>query len=419
MGVKRIISAGILVTAGICLSKSVFAQTSTEALARAALSENPSESAAAIAQLRAKGPSSIQTFLSIYGNDLKNRSAVLDAICQQRDCHASRLYWYTDLEQAKAAAKSSGKPILSLRLLGKLDEELSCANSRFFRIALYPNAEISKFLSDRYILHWQSVRPAPKLTVDFGDGRKLERTITGNSIHYILDAEGRPIDALPGLYGPQAFLRNLARAENFVKEYSAKIGEEREEFLRQYHRDALNKIETSWTADLSKLGINLPLEAVANNPVATSETPAAIEAAPLAMAKMAVEIPAVREISPPLESLPQAIDDTTWARIAELHAADARLDAKTKALMQLKNPQASDRALPNFERAIALDTVRNEYIFRTQLHQWFLQGTSTNDVDTLNERVYAELFLTPSSDPWLGLFSPDTFTGIENDGVVQ
>ena len=33
----------------------------------------------------------------------------------------------------------------------------------------------------------------------------------------------------------------------------------------------------------------------------------------------------------------------------------------------------------------------------------------TTDVDTLNEWVYAELFLTPSSDPWLGL-APTMFT---------
>lgn len=95
------------------------------------------------------------------------------------------MYWYTDIEQAKAAARTSGKPILSLRLLGSLDQDLSCANSRFFRVALYPNVEISKLLQDPLILHWQSVRPVPKVTIDFGDGRKLERTITGNSIHYI------------------------------------------------------------------------------------------------------------------------------------------------------------------------------------------------------------------------------------------
>src|SRR5215204_5481362 len=54
---------------------------------------------------------------------------VLDKVCGVRDCADIRLFWYTDLEAAKAAARATGKPILSLRLLGRLDEEFSCANS--------------------------------------------------------------------------------------------------------------------------------------------------------------------------------------------------------------------------------------------------------------------------------------------------
>src|SRR5205085_7822551 len=119
---------------------------------------------------------------------------------------------YTDLTAAKRAAVESGKPILSLRLLGTLDSEFSCANSRFFRTVLYANAEVSKVLSERFVLHWQSVRPVPKVTIDFGDGRVVERTITGNSIHYVLSADGRVIDGIPGLFGPAAFLRELVEA---------------------------------------------------------------------------------------------------------------------------------------------------------------------------------------------------------------
>ncbi len=36
------------------------------------------------------------------------------------------------------------------------------------------------------------------------------------------------------------------------------------------------------------------------------------------------------------------------------------------------------------------------------------------DLDSLNERVYAELFLTPSDDPWLGLSPSSIFTAIPN-----
>jgi len=133
----------------------------------------------------------------------------IERVARQRDAHASGLFWYTDLEEAKAAAAASGKRILSLRLLGNLDEEYSCANSRFFRTVLYANAEVSERLREHYVLHWKSVRPAPIVTIDMGDGRRIKRTITGNSIHYVLNADGTVLDALPGLYGPDAFLAAL------------------------------------------------------------------------------------------------------------------------------------------------------------------------------------------------------------------
>lgn len=181
-------------------------------LATQALSDNPAIASGARAALRQQGQSGVNVLLSAYRDVLESDAPrgritpqvvreVLDEVGQQRDCHASGLYWHTDLQTAKAVAAQSGKPILSLSLLGKLNEELSCANSRFFRTTLYANAEISKYLGDHFVLHWQSVRPAPRITIDFGDGRKVERTITGNSIHYVLNPAGNLLDALPGLYG--------------------------------------------------------------------------------------------------------------------------------------------------------------------------------------------------------------------------
>ena len=230
-----------------------------------------------VTKLRTQGQTGLQTFLKSHINNLTSPpkpqiKTALDQLCQQRDCYASKLYWYTDLEQAKTAAKLSGKPILSLRLLGRLDTDLSCANSRFFRVALYPNTEISQELRDKFILHWQSVRPVPKVTIDFGDGRKLERTITGNSIHYILDSSGRPIDAIPGLYGPKAFLKQLQQGEVIAKILSNQNGEKYNLLLQQYHLHRLDDIQNQWRTDLSKLGIQSPPQLVrTNNP--TSDLP--------------------------------------------------------------------------------------------------------------------------------------------------
>jgi hypothetical protein len=397
---------------------------------KTATSETPKLSQE-VAGLRKQGPSGLQTFLKSHASQLNSPSpqlrAALDELCQQRDCYASKLYWYTDLEQAKAAAKTSGKPILSLRLLGRLDQDLSCANSRFFRVALYPNADIAKVLRERYILHWESVRPAPKVTIDFGDGRKLERTITGNSIHYILDASGRPIDAMPGLYGPKAFLRQLQQGEVAVKEYSKGTGTEKEAFLRKYHSDRLNAIQTQWTADLSKLGIKSAprlLAAAPNNP---NLAPRAEVAAPLAVSKMMVESPMLNSFQfaeQNQNALKEITDQATWNKIAQLYADDAKLDQNSISLIRAKKFQSLNTkghnlqpAIGKFETAMALDTVRNEYMLHSQIHQWFIQGSQTSNINALNEKVYAQLFLTPSSDPWLGLSPSDSYSAIDNDGI--
>jgi hypothetical protein len=127
------------------------------------------------------------------------------------------LHWFTDIAAARTEATRRSRPILSLRLLGRLDEELSCANSRFFRKLLYPQPRINELLRDCFVLHWQSVRPVPKVTIDFGDGRTLVRTLTGNSVHVVLDSAGRPVDALPGLFSPAVFYELLVRAYGYAK----------------------------------------------------------------------------------------------------------------------------------------------------------------------------------------------------------
>ena len=72
-----------------------------------------------------------------------------------------------------------------------------------------------------------------------------------------------------------------------------------------------------------------------------------------------------------------------------------------------------------FEELIALDTVRNEYAMHTKLYGWMALPQLNKDLDNFNEHVYATLFLTPRSDPWLGLMSRDLYTAIDNGGVIN
>ena len=128
----------------------------------------------------------------------------------------AHLDWHNSLPSAMTDAQKTGRPILSLRLLGRLDEEYSCANSRYFRTLLYPEKSVQKAMR-AYTLHWQSVRPVPKVTIDFGDGRTLVRTITGNSLHAVLRSDGTPVDAVLGLLSTDAFVTALDRARPMAR----------------------------------------------------------------------------------------------------------------------------------------------------------------------------------------------------------
>jgi hypothetical protein len=182
----------------------------------------PDRDAAAIAALRARGPAGLAAILREYDaaspRTRDRLGATVDAVAAQRYASVSRLYWYTELEAAQAEAARRKKPILALRLLGRLDEDLSCANSRFFRTALYSNKKVAELLRTHFVLLWTTERPVPRVTIDFGEGRALVGTVTGNSIHYVLDAEGRVLDALPGLYAPEVFVAELEQARALAAE---------------------------------------------------------------------------------------------------------------------------------------------------------------------------------------------------------
>ena len=413
--------------------------------AERAASPNPRDSAIAITFLRSQGPVGLQALLdanatlltqhnsgTVRPSSLAERAAwqrlqaALDAVGAQRDCQASRLYWYTNFDDAVTAAQAAHKPILSLRLLGNLNEEYSCANSRFFRTTLYANAEVSQYLRTHFILHWQSVRPVPRITIDFGNGRKIERTITGNSIHYILDSDGRAIDALPGLYGPKAFLKGLADAEQAALKYAALPSSAREEYLRNYHAALYAATLQSWNHDLAAIGQSA-ISSVNSLLQLNPQPPIAIAPGQLTASKSAAEIPMLKSF--------QTADDATWTQIARLHSADAELDPASVTLISAKYPTAKqaarmaysksavenplNSALRNLRSSIAEDTVRNEYQLHSQIHEWFMKGAVPNDLGRFNSLVYAKLFLTPDSDPWLGLVPPNTITALDNNGLVQ
>jgi len=437
--------SALLLLLSFLVFTSALAKDNPGELAKDAVSSDPKKSASAIAELRSLGPAGLQTLLRAHAVEINKHinepltlatpewehlSMALDAVSQQKNSYLSGLYWYTDLGEAKAAARRAGKPILSLRLLGNLNEEFSCANSRFFRTILYSNAAISQILHERFVLHWKSVRPAPHVTIDFGDGRKLERTLTGNSIHYILDTEGHPIEALPGLYGPDAFLRAILATQKVFAKLKEAGGANPGQGLLSYRRERIQRLNASWLTDIEKTGGKAPegLSVIRR----ADGTPEALQIAQLALVKALTETTMLRALTGASESLGKITDEPAWRKIAQLHLADAELDSRSIGLIwrqthrvltadgsRMTSQAAFENLIEKLQLNVALDTVRNEYLMRTKLYAWLLEDRGRSDIETFNKKVYSELFLTPASDPWLGLFTADTYMALDDGGLVR
>lgn len=409
---------------------------SNEQNARKAVSTDSIESESAIASLRQSGKVGLDELFRVYSKDItqfrttgirtenwQRISNAIDRVAMQKDAYASGLYWFTDLEVAKLESKESGKPILSLRLLGNLNEEFSCANSRFFRSLLYSNSEISKSLQENYVLHWKSVRPAPRITVDYGDGRKIERTITGNSIHYILDENGQILDALPGLYSPREFSRYLEITANLHQSVKRQPAQ-----LKVFHQMRRNQLINKWRGELQTIGVKMnEFETSGQKIDSPKEKPTALEAAPRAITKMAVELRVVASFEFKLadESFLQTQTDLEgWKKLSEL-SGKTRFDQNTINFIRQQTRDNKDltderfsQLLDALQDSVALDTVRNEYLFHTKIYE-MLTENSNDDVEIFNEVVYSNLFLTPRSDEWLGLYSPEIYSALEGNGIVK
>lgn len=353
---------------------------------------------------------------------------MIDAVAKQRDGYVSQLYWYTDLDEAKAQAQRTGRPILSLRMLGNLDEEYSCANSRFFRTVLYADRSVGEMLREKVVLHWQSVRPVPVITINMGDGRTIKRTLTGNSAHYLLDSNGRVVDCLPGLYGAGTFKRILNGSMAVASEAAEMDDSAFTEKIQQLHMGQGFVLNMRWSRIASA--------AVRKVDDPNVEIPDARAAGRFAAGKSIVEAPLVDAVLPNLPTPEKAdADRELWDNVALAYAEEAKLDPLSKAVMRRKTITAEQAGaisrskrlvedpllamVRNFENAIALDTARNEHLLHRELHNWFIEAHKPMDLDKLNSRVYAELFLTPDSDPWLGLVPADTYSALDEGGLIQ
>ncbi|MEM7315277.1 MAG: hypothetical protein AAF497_19225 [Planctomycetota bacterium] len=326
--------------------------------------------------------------------DINAVTARFDAYCDrvagQRFATYSKLFWHTSLEDAKKEAATQGLPILSLRMLGRLDEEMSCANSRFFRTVLYPDPQIANVLRKQYVLHWQTVVDVPKVTIDFGNGRKLERPLTGNSMHMVLNSEGTPLDAMPGLVTPAVFATWLGEVDQLHRDLASMPKSKRREAIVAFHRERepqryqsrheldmekvarLSPLDSKWQEiaaqyhpSRSRKGQRLAVLSKSTRKLVARQVPAEV-AMPIAMSKRIIETPVLRMVR-------------------------------------------------KLEDSLFRDTAYNVLALQPKIDKLFTGDVALNE-QQLTSLVYNQVFLMPLNDPWLGLSPGDEFVAIDEAG---
>ena len=367
--------------------------------------------------------------------DSAERNAQLNRAGNAFDNGESRLFWFTDLDAARAQAKRENKPILSLRLLGNLSDELSCANSRLFRVLLYPNAEINQRLHDDFVLYWSSERPVPVATIDMGDGRVFKRTLTGNSAHYLLSADGTPLDVLPGLYAPTEFAAWLQRGADFARYWRAANVDLRPQMLRDWHRGRLvDGAKARNNSDLERttkeIELALAINLLANGkpaPIYTNAQDASLLTGP----KRTMERPILNAMEAPQNALSPEVRRQNYKvpllgdipligslfRSKTIMDSFVIFDAATRERIVAMQPENESQTLiQTLEQNVRRDTQNNKTNFEPAIDVYFF-NVAAPDFVKLNRAIYDKLFRTPASDPWLGLSPSDAFVAIRNGGV--
>jgi hypothetical protein len=240
-----------------------------------------------------------------------------------------------------------------------------------------------------------------------GDGRTLVRTITGNSVHYVLDAEGRVVDALPGLYAPAQLTAALDASRAHLAACDDPASRTRCLALR--HRDALAATRRAWERRRATRPTLPTFDTLFASTGVALAFPSALEAMPLTIGKAAIEVPMLDLIA--RRRTPPPPDPVEWTELLE---AVETPSAAVVALVRRKTGRADAPLVAQaLTRTATLDGLRNEARLHAQIHMWLADPAAVRELGPFNARVYADLFLTPSNDPWLGLRDPDVWDAIE------
>ena len=100
---------------------------------------------------------------------------------------------------------------------------------------LFSSREVADQINATFEPAWESVRPVPLVTMDFGNGHTVKRTLQGNIATYICVPDGTVYDVLPGIYTADVYRRELGALAALAESLRLLPGDVCSVRLRDYH----------------------------------------------------------------------------------------------------------------------------------------------------------------------------------------
>ncbi len=226
---------------------------------------------------------------------------------------------------------------------------------------LFSNRSVASVINLNFEPVWVSVRPVPQVTIDFGSGNVIRRTLHGNVATYVCDAEGHVLDVLSGIYEPEAYidrLRQMVLLHRYARQSvigTEETGDDESEALAMTLRDYHEQQQDSLTT-------GVPLELMERDmSIIRTEGPLHVMLVP--------------------------------AR---------RIAARAASVSTIKNGAISPEKLKGVAKSLEEDTRINEGARRRAIHE-YLATAGLVHPDEMRNWLYREVLHADLDDPWLGL----------------
>ena len=247
------------------------------------------------------------------------------------------------------------------------------------------DANVLQFLNEQVVPCWESLRPVPKVSIDFGDGRKLTRTLQGNTVMYLCYADGRVVDALPGVYTPADFLAQVNQGLAFMREKGNNPTWEQVQAWHQAQTGAAVQSEMMRIM-VSKRKVESPLLNALGAKIDLKTA--------LAPAAQGQTVLAPGDVKVAFEALSSRIED-----VSKQPSSAEQLTASYRNTPADQRPSAEEMG----RQAVAADSRTNVQLLRPAVHLLFATYAALPTVDTCKDDVYKRVLHVPIDDPSLGL----------------